>query len=194
MRSSSCSPLFVVWVGLFAIISAAVTPRITEAVIQVLIPLQALINDSDQVFVARVDKIDPERPSVVLVAGDNLKGKAAFVRLPVNLTGDKEKHTPQLLKRLGPELPIIVFVKQEGPKKHMALAFTNGTWFQMLGEADGEQTRWAFTHCEIYLRRTFKGTTAELQSIVTDVVAGKRKAPAPNPKEPAGLGPEVATK
>ena len=73
----------------------------------------------------------------------------------------------------------------------MMLAFTNGTWFQVLGQTDGDQTRWAFTHCEIYLRRTFKGTTDELKQTVADVLAGKAKAPPPNPKEPPGLGPTL---
>ena len=182
------------FLALLALAVVVATPLVAEAVIQVLIPLQALIQDSDQIVVTKVDKIDPERPSVVLVAGDSLKGKSSLTRLPVNLTGDKEKHTSQLLKRLVPDLPVIVFIKQEGPKKQMALAYTNGTWFQLLGETDGEQTRWAFTHCEIYLRRTFKGTTDELKAIVGDVVGGKRKAPPPNPKEPAGFGPEVVAK
>ena len=51
---------------------------------------------------------------------------------------------------------------------------------------------WAFTLCEIYLRRTFKGTTEELASVIRDVQAGKRKAPPYDAKEPPGLGPELA--
>jgi hypothetical protein len=83
-------------------------------------------------------------------------------------------------------------VKKQDNGKFMLLAYTNGTWFQVLGQTEGEQTRWAFTHCEIYLRRTFSGTTDELKQVLTDVLAGKAKPPAPNPKEPAGFGPVVA--
>lgn len=164
------------------------------AVIQVLIPLQSLINDSDYIFVARVEKVDPGRPAAVLIVDETLKGKVPFERLPVNLTGDKEKHTPQLLKRIASDVRIVVCVRKDGANKFMALAYTNGTWFQMLGQKDADQTRWAFTHCEIYLRRTFKGTTDELRQTVTDVLAGKRKAPPPLPKEPAGFGPELPGK
>ncbi|MFM8253235.1 MAG: hypothetical protein ACKOBW_16705 [Planctomycetota bacterium] len=159
------------------------------AVIQVLMPLQGLIKDSDAIFLTKVSRIDPERPAAVLDVGESLKGKPAFTRLPINLTGDKEKHTPELLQRIGPEAPVIVFARQQKKNEWMGLAFTNGTWFQILGTTDGEQTRWAFTHCETYLRRTFKGTTAELQATVAGVVAGTKKAPPPDPKEPPGFGP-----
>lgn len=159
------------------------------AVIQVLMPLQGLIKDSDAIFLTKVSRIDPERPAAVLEVGESLKGKPAFTRLPINLTGDKEKHTPELLKRIGPEAPVIVFARQQKKNEWMGLAFTNGTWFQILGTTDGDQTRWAFTHCETYLRRTFKGTTAELQATVAGVVTGTKKAPPPDPKEPPGFGP-----
>ena len=162
------------------------------AFIQNLFPLQEFIDDSDFIFTATVEKIDPAKPSAVLVVKEHLKGKGPFTRIPINLTGDKQKHTPQLLKRIAPELPLIVGVKKQDNGKFMLLAFTNGTWFQVLGQAEGEQTRWAFTHCEIYLRRTFSGTTDELKQVLTDVLAGKEKPPAPNPKEPAGFGPVVA--
>lgn len=122
---------------------------------------------------------------------DHLKGTAPFTRIPVNLAGDKQKHTPQLLKRIAADLPLVVGIKKQENGRLMMLAYSNGTWFQVLGQSDGDQTRWAFTHCEIYLRRTFSGTTAELKQILTDVLAGKAKPPAPNPKEPAGFGPVV---
>lgn len=161
------------------------------AFIQKLFPLQEFIDDSDFVFTAVVEKVDPEKPSAVLVVKDSLKGDSPFQRIPINLTGDKQKHAPQLLKRIAPELPLVVGVKKQPDGKYMMLAYTNGTWFQVLGQTEGEQTRWAFTHCEIYLRRTFTGTTEELKTTISEVVAGKAKAPAPNPKEPAGFGPAI---
>ncbi len=176
-------------VGLVAVLAALLLTHQAVAFIQKLFPLQEFIDDSDFLFTAKVERVDPDKPSAVLVLGEHLKGKAPFTRIPINLTGDKQKHTPQLLKRIAPDLPLIVGVKKQDGGKFMMLAFTNGTWFQVLGQTDGDQTRWAFTHCEIYLRRTFKGTTDELKQTVTDVLAGKAKAPPPNPKEPAGFGP-----
>jgi hypothetical protein len=163
------------------------------AVIQVLIPLQTLLDDSDFIFIAKVERLDPDKPSAVLNVERSLKGENPIKRLPINLLGDKERHTPQLLKRLAVDLPVVVCIKKQEKGKYMALAFSNGTWFQILGQADGDNVRWSFTHCEIYLRRTFKGTTAELEQTLADVLAGKIKAPPPNSKEPAGFGPELGT-
>ena len=159
------------------------------AFIQKLFPLQEFIDDSDYIFTATVEKVDADKPSMVLVLGEHLKGNAPFQRIPINLTGDKQKHTPQLLKRIALDVPLVVGIKKQPEGKFMMLAYTNGTWFQTLGQTDGDQTRWAFTHCEIYLRRTFGGTTAELKQAITDILAGKAKPPTPNPKEAPGFGP-----
>ena len=171
--------------------SVLLVPPTAWAFIQKLFSVQEFIDDCDYIFTATVEKVDAEKPSTVLVVGENLKGESAFQRLPINLTGDKQKHTPQLLKRIAPDLPLIVGVKQQPDGKFMMLAYTNGTWFQTLGETEGDQTRWAFTHAEIYLRRTFKGTTAEFKQTINDARSGKVKAPPPNPKEPPGFGPVV---
>ncbi|MBC8114625.1 MAG: hypothetical protein H7062_09630 [Candidatus Saccharimonas sp.] len=163
------------------------------AFIQKLFPLQEFIDDSDYIFTATVEKVDADKPSTVLVLGEHLKGEAPFKRIPINLTGDKQKHTPQLLKRIAADVPLVVGIKKQPDGKFMMLAYTNGTWFQTLGQTDGDQTRWAFTHCEIYLRRTFHGTTAELKQTIADVLASKTKSPPPNPKEAPGFGPVLET-
>ena len=172
----------------------AATPA--GAVIERPYPLETAIKDSQFIFAAKVDKLDPDKPSVVLTIGDALKGKVPFMRLPINLTGDadakKKKETPQLLKRLAPKLPVIVFVAKED-KQYLALVYTNGTWFQMTAE-EGDNPVWAFTHVEPYLRRTFKGTTAEMQKVLADVIAGKAEPPKVDAKEKPGLGPEVDEK
>ncbi len=168
-------------------------PQPALALIERLTPLAAILDDSDEVFVARFDRIDAEKPTAVLIWEKDLVGKTAFRRLPVNLTGDKEKHTPDFLKRIAPKLPVVLFVTHQRDDKYLALGYTEGTWFQMIGTRteDGKNARWVFTHCEIYLRRTYTGTTKEMISVVTDAVAGKKKPPRPNPKEPPGFGPEL---
>jgi outer membrane protein assembly factor BamB len=169
-----------------------VRPHPAVALIERLTPLATILDDADEVFVAHFDRVDAEKPSAVLLWDKNLTGNSEFRRLPVNLKGDKEKHTPDFLKRIAPKLPVVLFVTHR-EDKHLALGYTEGTWFQMIGTKaeSGKEARWVFTHCEIYLRRTFKGTTKEMISVVTDAVAGKKKPPKPNPKEPPGFGPEV---
>ena len=167
------------------------SPAGVWAFIQNLFPLQEFIDDSDFLFTATIEKVDAAKPSAVLVLKDHLKGNAPFQRIPINLTGDKQKHTPQLLKRIAPDVPVIVGVKKQADGKFMMLVFTNGTWFQVLGQTEDAQTRWAFTHCEIYLRRTFSGMTDDLKKIITEALAGTAKAPPANPKEPPGFGPVI---
>jgi outer membrane protein assembly factor BamB len=170
-----------------------------QAFITALYPLKDVLAGGQLIFMAKVEKLDPDKPALVLSMGEKLKGQPAFDKLPMNLTGDSEgqklKHTPQLLKRMAVDMPVVVFVNQRG-KRYEAFVFSNGTWFQAIGHIDKEDSakiRWAFTHCEPYLRRTFKGTTAELRQIVIDGLSGKKAPPEPDPKEPPGLGPEVQT-
>jgi outer membrane protein assembly factor BamB len=167
------------------------------AVIMRLTPLKEVLAAEEFIFTATVERVDPDKPGMVVRRGENLKGSAPFERLAVNLTGDseakKDHQTPELLKRLGPDLSVIVFAHTRGPRVE-AFVYTNGTWFQMVGQKDGTETRWAFTHAEPYLRRTFKGTTEELKQVVVDGLAGKKDPPEPDSKEPPGYGPEVKSR
>ena len=56
---------------------------------------------------------------------------------------------------------------------HLRPLFTNGSWFHMLGQKlDGEKTAWTLISGEPYLRRSFKGTTMEMQQLIMDYFAG----------------------
>jgi outer membrane protein assembly factor BamB len=165
-----------------------------RAVIKNIVPLRSVIAGEQMIFMAKVDKIDPSRPAIVFTAGEALKGKISFGRMPVNMTGDaeakREKHTEKILKRLAPELNVVMFVSKRGPR-YLAFVFSNGTWFQMEGRGDKpEEVKWSFLHGEPYLRRTFKGGTEELKKIVQDGLANK-PSPAPDEKAEPGFGPEV---
>src|SRR5262245_18259123 len=130
------------WVGALVLgIGWLGVPR-AEAVVTRLTPLSEVLAGQQFIVTAKVDTLSPNRPSVVLVVDEDLKGKAPFRRLPVNLTGDrtaeKDKHTPQLLRRLAPNLPVVIFVNQAGEKgdRFPAFAYTNGTWFHMVGHKE----------------------------------------------------------
>src|SRR5262249_19047942 len=161
-----------------------------------LIPLREVLASEQFIFTAKVAKLDPDKPALVLQVANDLKGKAPYRKLAVSLTADGEgqrgEHTPKLLKRLTPGLTVIVFASKRG-QRYTAFAYSNGTWFQLIGqtEEDPSAVRWRFTHCEPYLRRTFKGTTAELRQVIVDGLANKKKPPEPDPQEPPGLGPEI---
>jgi outer membrane protein assembly factor BamB len=165
-----------------------------RALITRLLPLSEMLEDSPFIFTATVESVDADRPALILAVDENLKGKAPFAKVPILLKGDAEaarsKQVPQLLRRVAPKLPLVLFVVQR-EKDFTALAYTNGTWFQLVGTATDDGPRWRFTHCEPYLRKTFKGPTADLKQTVVDALAGKKQPPKPDPKEKPGLGPEV---
>lgn len=158
------------------------------AVIEALLKIGNIISsDSDAIYMTRVEKVDAEKGQVVFSIQEELHAKPIVARLNVNLKAGKESDIPLLLKRIAPELPVLMFQTQlEG--RVQVLAYTNGTWFQLTKMGENP---WAFVGCEPYLRRTYKGTTAELRALIEGVRSGKQKAPLPNAKEPPGLGPEI---
>jgi outer membrane protein assembly factor BamB len=166
-------------------------------VITELTHLGNILKDARFIFTVKVEALDAEKLTLVLTVDEALKGKKPpFVKMPINLKGDaeatKNKDTPQLLKRLAVKLPLIVFVMQRD-EEYVAFGYTNGTWFQMTAaKPDGDTVPvWAFTHCEPFLRRTFKGTTTEMRQVIVDALAGKKKPPSADVKEKPGLGPEL---
>src|SRR5262249_33162672 len=185
--------------GLVLGISAFLTGPPAGAVIMRLTPLKEVLAESQFIVLARVEAIHPDKPAVVLKVADSFKDKVPFTRLAINLTGDSEakknKQTPLLLKRLAPGVPLVLFANQRG-KRFTVFAFSNGTWFQVVGRKaiDSGRVGWTLAHCEPYLRRTFAGTTAQFRQIVSDGLAGKKLPPEPNPKEKPGLGPELQSK
>ncbi len=180
----------------FTILALLAAAAPAPAVIKVLTPLSKVVGPVPFIFVAEVDKVDPEKPSVVFKFSENLKGKTKLERLPVNLTGDsfskKDGHTKVMLDRLAPGRKLILFVAEE-KGKYYATGFIEGTWFQMDGtvDPDTKAVRWAFLHAEPYFRRTFKGTTAELKAVIEGTVAGTKKPPEPDEGVPHGYGPTV---
>jgi hypothetical protein len=158
-------------------------------------PFEMIFGVTEYIFVAKVTKLDPDRPTMVLVPSEHLKGKAPFERLPVNLKASGEKDdTPKLLKRVADDLPVVVFVNKPSEGQYKAIAFSNGTWFSLVGYIDGESVRWSFVQCEPNFRRTFRGTTDEWITVVKLAVARKRKPPELDKTAAPGLGPEIEKK
>ena len=184
-------------VSLLLVVGLLLVGGPVRAVITSAPSLKKLLAGVQYVCTARVEKLDPDRPAMVLTVDGDLKGKMPVRRLALNLKGDsdaaKYKHTPQLLKRLAKDLPLVLFLIKTGDR-YVAFGYTNGTWFQFTGQKDrdADRVRWAFTHAEPYLRRTYKGTTAELRQLLADVLAGKKQPPEPDDKLEPGFGPEAA--
>jgi hypothetical protein len=182
---------------IFVSLAVLVVAATAEAVIKAPLPLKQILKESQYIVLAKVDQLYPDKPAMSLKIEEDLKGKAPFRTLPIFLKGGKEaeklNHTPQLLKRLAPELPVVLFVHYDAKtERYISFAYTNGTWFQLVGQKTGADSLiLSLTSGEPYLRRTFKGTTEEMKQTVADALKGKKKAPEYNAKEEPGFGPEV---
>ena len=158
------------------------------AVITRLTPLKSIVDDSDRIVLATIEAIDPDRPSLTLAITADLKGTLTPRNLPVLLKGDSEGNPRQLLDRVSVGTVVIVFIT-ELPDRHMGLLFSEGSWFQIIGQLVEGSPRWSFTHGEPYLRRTFKGTTQEMQNVVVAYVKDMTPPPAVSADEKPGFGP-----
>ncbi len=170
-----------------------------SAVIMKLTPLAEILEGDDYILVVAVDKVDPDKPSAVFVVEKKLKGEPPYERIPVNMAGNDEAKkagdTKTILDRLDSTRKVVFFVSKRG-KNHNAKAFVEGSWFSVHGVEDpaDKVVRWSFQSGEPFLRRTYKGTSAELIKVIEDGLAKKAKPPAPNEKEKEGYGPAVEKK
>ncbi len=177
-----------------------------RGVIKATSPLQLFVRDATQIVQVRVTQFDPENNRLVFEVEQDIKGKKLEQRsMPVvwKIEPDSKwegiRTLPRLLKSFGPDQQAILFINDTGGfwhnkgatrKNPIAFGFTNGSWFCLEStRRDDGKLLWRLAQGEPYLRTTFKGTTAELNKVLVDHLAGKGKLPEPVKAEP-GFGPE----
>ncbi len=98
-----------------------------QALITALTPLQKLLEDSTFIVIAKIESVDADKPAMVVVVDKDLKAKSPLRRLPILLKGDaeakKKNHVPLILKRIAPNLPLVLFIRQQ-EKKFTAFGYT----------------------------------------------------------------------
>ena len=91
------------WAVPLVLLLTLVSPAL--ALIIRLTPLAEVIDTSTFIVTATVEKLDPDRPSMILKLDDRLKGKPGFESMPILLKGDagavKRKESAELLKRVA---------------------------------------------------------------------------------------------
>jgi hypothetical protein len=158
------------------------------AVIERPLPLKSVIADADHIAFGSITAIDASGAFVMVNLADHLKGKLAEGDMKLMLRGSAEGKPADFLDRVKVGQAVMLFVTELGDR-HQALAYTEGSWFQVIGELP--ERSWHLTHGEPYLRRTYKETTASLKQVVADAIAGKTEPPGYNKDEAPGLGPVV---
>ncbi len=187
------SPFTRVFCSLLLIVSLVAVPA--SALHQRIYPLAELIRISDCIAVGRVAAADIPRMRAALHLDEKLKGAAPYRWIALNVAPGGWGHPTAMIRRLGAGQRFVSFSARVR-NRHVLVGYSNGTWFQITAahapeEKDADRLSWSFTHIEVYLRRTFQGSTAELEQVVREALAGRREAPAPDPAARPGMGPET---
>lgn len=170
--------------GVGAVVGLSVLAEPAVAVIARIYPLGEVIAGADTIAECRVSAAADRKQSVKLERNAALKGAPGWKSLLVRLTGgDDRTQAPVLAERLKAGRTVTLFRKAN----RFTLGYVEGTWFR-LAEPAKSGAPWQFVHLEPYLRRTYRGTNAELRAVITAVLAGKANAPAPDPAAKPGYG------
>jgi len=174
-------------ITLSVVLSAAVAftgSTVAHGFIMQLFSLKEVVDQSTNVLVGRIKKVDVRRKTAEATLTKALKGKLEYTTVKMNISTGAAGHPQYLLKHLKPGAEVILFYKREG-KSIACCGHSDGTWFQLFA-SDNPKARnkvwWNFSHIEIYLPRTYDGNTPGLIRIADDVAAGRSKGPKPNPR------------
>lgn len=78
------------WIRLFnwfVVLGLLFSVRPASAVIPAAFPLKGVLKGQQYILVAKVEKVHPDKPAMMLKVDEILKGKPPFEKLPINLTG-----------------------------------------------------------------------------------------------------------
>ena len=148
----------------------------TQAFIARHYTLQEVLAESSNVLFGTVTSVNPKRMTAKVKVEENLKGESKFEEIKINLSTGQGNFPEKMMEKFKVGRPIIIFYKMEG-RRIPSLGHVDGTWFQTFAQDRSDKSRvwWNFTHIEIYMHRTYKGSTPNFQKLVRDTLAGRAK-------------------
>ena len=148
----------------------------TQAFIARHYTLQEVLAECSNVVFGTVTSVNQKRMTAKVKVEENLKGKSKFKEIKINLSTGQGNFPEKMIKKFKAGKPIIIFYKREG-RRIPSLGHVDGTWFQTFAQDRSDKSRvwWNFTHIEIYMHRTYKGSTPDFQRVVRDALAGRSK-------------------
>ena len=173
MRMRLLLLFFVVLLGLQFLLTVSQT----QAFIARHYTLQEVLAECSNVVFGSVTSVNQKRMTAKVKVEENLKGKSKFQEIKINLSTGQGNFPEKMIKKFEAGKPIIVFYKKEG-RRIPSLGHVDGTWFQTFAQDRSDKSRvwWNFTHIEIYMHRTYKGSTPDFQRLVRDTLAGRIKS------------------
>ena len=172
MRTKLLLPAFILLLGLQFLFAVSQT----HAFIARHYTLQEVLAECSNVVFGTVTSVNQKRMTAKVKVEENLKGKSDFEEIKINLSTGQGNFPEKMIKKFEVGKPIIIFYKREG-RRIPSLGHVDGTWFQTFGQDRSDKSRvwWNFTHIEIYMHRTYKGSTPDFQRVVRDALAGRSK-------------------
>ncbi len=145
--------------------------------------LQEVLDACSNVALGKTESVDTKKQRVIVKLTENLKGKSklSHVRINVAVGQVKAKQTTpaMLMEKFKVGLPVVIFYEKVGSRLN-GLGYVSGTWFQIFGVDNPDKSRvwWNFSHLEVYMHRTFSGSTEQFQKVVRAALSGKKWASA----------------
>ena len=148
----------------------------TQAFIARHYTLQEVLVECSNIVFGTVTSVNQKRMTAKVKVEENLKGRSNFQEIKINLSTGQGNFPKQMIKKFKVGRPIIIFYQREG-QRIPSLGYIDGTWFQTFAQDRSDKSRvwWNFTHIEIYMHRTYKGSTPDFQQLLRDTFAGKIK-------------------
>ena len=135
--------------------------------------LNEVLAESTNVVFGKLISVDTTRNRAIAEVEENLKGKTNFKKVKMNIAvGQQRQGTSprKFMRLLKVGLPIVIFYRRAGASAD-ALGHVNSTWFQLrTAGAARANPWWDFTHIEIYMHRTYKGTTEDFQKLLRSIL------------------------
>jgi len=147
--------------------------------------LQEVLDESTNICVGKIEKVDTEKKQFVAKMERDLKGKNPYLKIQANTNTSLPQFIPYMMAKVKPGQTILVFYRREGSSL-ACLCYMDNFWLQLYGEhlADYGQMWWRMSHVEIRMNRTWIKSVTELINLIPEILAGKVKAPAPDPNVP----------
>ena len=148
----------------------------TQAFIARHYTLQEVLAECSNIVFGTVTSVNQKRMTAKVKVEENLKGQSDFQEIKINLSTGQGNFPEKMIQKFKVGKPIIIFYKREG-RRIPSLGHVDGTWFQTFAQDRSDKSRvwWNFTHIEIYMHRTYKGSTLDFQRLVRDTLAGRIK-------------------
>jgi len=172
------------WAACAAALLVVLAGRV-GAYVERMYALQEVLDESTNICVGKIEKVDTEKKQIVAKMERDLKGQNPYAKIQINTATSLPQFIPYMMAKIKAGQTIVVFYKKEGD----ALAcecYVDNFWFQLYGQhmPDYNQMWWRQSHIEIRMNRTWVKSVNELVNLIPDILAGKVKAPAPDPNVP----------